>query len=93
MEVITIESETFKRLEAMFETAMKTVHALSKENKSLKQTPTYSVEEVAEILKCTPQTVLLKKREFDIVPTGKSIIFLKSSVDKYLERKTIRAKK
>lgn len=88
MNVVTIESEAFRRLEYLIErNAQLTEQMANKESDKI-----LTLNQAAEYLGVTKQWVSTRKKAIGFYKEGKIIRIRKSDIDKYLEKHTIKTK-
>lgn len=90
MEVITIEHQTFREMESMFNQLVKINSDLKKENEKLKKKKLLSSDEVAEMVGYKEATIRLKKKEIGFFTEGKDVFFKPEAVDAWIERNYIK---
>lgn len=86
MEVIVIESETFRRMEAMYRDVCQKVLELSDENLRLKGKKWLTAQEVAKRTPYTASTILSKKNDIGFKQDGKIVIFRTEDVEAWMSR-------
>ncbi|WP_207425687.1 helix-turn-helix domain-containing protein [Pedobacter sp. SYSU D00535] len=94
MEVIVIESETFKAIQGMFETIQRQIIELAAENKKLKSDYWLTTSETAKYLKISTKS--LEKYQLDIGYNqigGKDKRFKKSDIDAWLAKNYLKSSK
>jgi CRISPR/Cas system-associated exonuclease Cas4 (RecB family) len=78
MEVITMESETFKRLEKLLNLALTQIESIAKENSIMKHDRWMSAKEAGEYLGFKPQWIYKRKHELKASQKGTEVRFLRS---------------
>lgn len=85
MEVITIESETFKRLESMFSASQDTIR-MQAEIITNSKIGLLDVKQVAELTGYTEETIRLRKKEIGFHTLGKDIKFKPAAVQAWIDK-------
>jgi excisionase family DNA binding protein len=85
MEVITIESETFKKFQSTLTLALSRIEAILEENAKLKDDRWMNPKQAAEYLGFKAQWVYRRKHELKASQMGTEIRFLKSELDAYMK--------
>jgi|GEM_PF-1242516 len=87
MEVVVIESDTFKKLTKTLEIAMDTFLTVMDENQELKEDRWMSVEEAAKYVGFGKQWLHKRKEDIGFFQDGSSIRFKRSHLDAYCKGK------
>jgi excisionase family DNA binding protein len=85
MEVIVVESDTFKRFEALITSAISKMENIMGENARLKEDRWMNAKEAAEYLGFKPQWIYKRKEELKASQKGTEVRFLKSELDAYMK--------
>lgn len=84
-----MESETFKKMQDMFEEVVRLHKELSDDVKRLKDKRLLTPKEVAELVGYNPNTIKQKKHEIGFFSEGKDVKFKLKDVEAWIDRNYI----